>query len=78
MPKLNTGYTTQVRAKLLLESLLDYANPLTDSKKFDKKLQVNWANTTPDLFVVCTVKLLVQLTEANKDQLDLTEDQIKE
>ncbi|MBG1258805.1 hypothetical protein [Nostoc commune] len=78
MTKLNTGQITQVRARLLLESLLDYVNPLADSKKLDKKLQVSWANRSSDLFVVCTVKLLVQLTEAKKDQPDLTEVQIKE
>jgi|GEM_PF-3016782 len=39
MTKLNTGQTTQVRARRLLESLLDYVNPLADSKKLDNKLQ---------------------------------------
>ncbi|WP_375470040.1 hypothetical protein [uncultured Nostoc sp.] len=72
MPKLNKGHTTQVRARLLLESLLDYVNPLTDSKKLDKKLQVSWGKKESDLFVVCTLELLVELIEVTKpyDSLD--------
>lgn len=78
MPNVGYGPKLKKRAKRLLEALLDYAKQeIKINETIGKKLKVTPSKDGLELFVVGTLALLAELTNADRHPGSLTSDEIE-